>query len=374
MDHPTDRRELYETPGRGDNARVAPAFPSITLPRQKAYRLLRSLLFQLPPELAHRVTLEGLERLHASGLLRCQRAVTERPVNAMGLCFPNPVGLAAGLDKDARHVEALAALGFGFIEVGTVTPLPQPGSPSPRLFRLPKREALINRMGFNSEGLERVVRRLKSLRLCWRGILGVNLGLNRDTPPEEAAAAFAASMGAVQDTASYITLNLSSPNTPGLRELQEPAALDTLLEALSETRLRLVEANGRRVPLAVKLSPDTGNEDLRKVAAILLHHEVDGVIATNTTTSRRSVTGLPHAGEKGGLSGAPLGPRALECTRILSEELGDRVTIIASGGIADAAVAAERAAAGARLVQLYTGLIYRGPGLVREVAAAFVCP
>jgi len=347
------------------------AFTGVILFRQKAYSLFRPLLFHLPPELANRVTLKSLDFLYAAGLLRCQEAAAEQPaVTAMSLRFPNPVGLAAGLDKDARHVEALAALGFGFIEVGTITPLPQRGSPLPRLFRLPRQEALINRMGFNSDGLEQVVQRLKSLRQHWHGILGVNLGLNRDTPRQEAASCFAAGMEAVHEMASYITLNLSSPNTPGLRDLQEPAALDALLGELSEVRLRLAEEGGRRVPLSVKLSPDTDNEDLRRTAAVLLRQKVDGVIATNTTISRASVAGLPHAQEEGGLSGAPLAPRALECTRILREELGSSVAIIASGGVFNAAAAAERVTAGACLVQLYTGLVYRGPGLVRETVAA----
>ena len=335
---------------------------------EKSYRLLRPLLFRLPPEAAHRVTLKGLGLLHAAGLLR--RPLTAGlPVTAMNLSFPHPVGLAAGLDKDARYVEALAALGFGFIEVGTVTSRPQPGNLPPRLFRLPAQEALINRMGFNSEGLEKVALRLRHLRRRWQGIVGVNLGLNRDTPEGEAAAAFAAGIEAVYDTASYIALNLSSPNTPGLRDLQRAVALDALLGELAKTRLRLAQETGRRVPLAVKLSPDLTEEDLRRTAAALLRWEVDGVIATNTTAARPSVAGLPWAGEKGGLSGMPLAPRALEATHILRAELGDRVTIIASGGIADAAAAVKRIDAGAALVQLYTGLIYRGPALIAETAA-----
>ena len=292
------------------------------------------------------------------------------PVRVMGLDFPNPVGLAAGLDKNGEHIDALAALGFGFIEVGTVTPRPQPGNPQPRLFRLPQARALINRLGFNNLGIDRLAYNVS--RAQYRGILGINLGKNFDTPVEKAAADYLAGMRKAYALASYLTVNISSPNTQNLRQLQETDELQPLLEALKREQTLLTQRHGRYVPLALKIAPDLNDAQLAAIARLLLEHGIDAVIATNTTVSRVGVDGLPHAEEVGGLSGAPLRERATAIVRALHAQLGSRIPIIAAGGILSAADAAEKFAAGARLIQLYTGLIYRGPVLVRECAQALL--
>jgi dihydroorotate dehydrogenase len=322
-------------------------------------------LFRLEPERAHQVAFALLDFAQASGsLAHLMPAVPALPVRAMGLDFPNPVGLAAGLDKNAEHIDALAAIGFGFIEVGTVTPRPQPGNAQPRLFRLPPGRALINRMGFNNLGIDRLVYNVGRTR--YRGILGINLGKNFDTPIEKAALDYLACMRKAYPLASYLTVNISSPNTRNLRQLQEADLLKPLLETLKREQLLLAQRHARYVPLALKISPDLSEEEVAGVADVLLEHGIDGVIATNTTISRIGVEGLPHCEEAGGLSGAPLRERATKIVRVLHSRLGDRIPIIAAGGIMSAADAREKLSAGARLIQLYTGVIYRGPGLVRE--------
>jgi dihydroorotate dehydrogenase len=337
------------------------------------YALARPLLFALDPEDAHRLTLWLADAARAARVLGwAARPVPAQPVRAMGLEFPNPVGLAAGLDKDAAHVDALAALGFGFLEVGTVTPRPQPGNPRPRLFRLPRARALINRFGFNSAGVEAFAANLARAR--YRGILGVNIGKNSDTPLERAADDYAICLERVYPAASYVTVNVSSPNTEGLRALQERDALDRLLARLAAERERLAARHGKRLPLALKVAPDLGEAEIRAVAEAVRRHGFDGVIATNTSVSREGVEGLPQADEAGGLSGAPIRRRATRVLAALAAELGREVALIGAGGILSGADATEKRAAGAALVQLYTGLVYRGPALIAECVAALRAP
>jgi dihydroorotate dehydrogenase len=327
-----------------------------------AYELARPLLFALEPETAHRLG------LRLAGLYRAAK-IPACPVRAMGLEFPNPVGLAAGLDKDAAHIDALAHLGFGFIEVGTVTPRPQPGNPRPRLFRLPEANALINRFGFNNVGLEAFMRNVSRTR--WRGVLGINIGRNADTPPQSAVTDYELCLEKVYAKASYVTINVSSPNTRGLRNLQDKDNLEDLLGRLSALRQRLAERHGRRVPLVLKVSPDLAAPDFSAIAQEVLRHGIDGVIATNTSLSREGAEGLAQAAEAGGLSGTPIRQRATRALQLLAKELPGKVALIGSGGILAASDAAEKIAAGASLVQLYTGLIYRGPTLVSECVSAF---
>lgn len=324
------------------------------------YRLARPLLFSLDPETAHRAG------LHLSGF--APKRSFQTPVSAMGLQFPNPVGLAAGLDKDAAHIDALARMGFGFIEVGTVTPRPQPGNPRPRLFRLEEKQAIINRFGFNNVGLDAFLDNVRRSR--WKGILGINIGKNADTPVESAADDYAVSLERVYADASYVTINISSPNTKGLRGLQEKAALDALLERLARARHRLAGVFAKRVPLVLKVAPDLDPSQIESIAQAVVRHGIDGVIATNTSLSREGVEGLPHATEAGGLSGAPILERATSVLRELKKHLPD-TTLIGAGGIMSGAHAAAKFAAGAALVQLYSGLIYRGPGLVGECVSAY---
>jgi dihydroorotate dehydrogenase len=286
----------------------------------------------------------------------------------MGLEFPNPVGLAAGLDKDAAHIDALARMGFGFIEVGTVTPRPQPGNPKPRLFRLPKANALINRFGFNNVGVDAFLHNVKRSR--WRGLLGINIGKNADTPVERAIDDYELSLRKVYSAASYVTINVSSPNTAGLRSLQEHDALEDLLEKLDLVRQDLSRKHGKRVPLVLKVAPDLAPEDIPSIAASVQRHSIDGIIATNTSLSREGVENLPHAKEAGGLSGAPIRSRATEILQEFSRSLPE-TTLIGAGGIMSARDALDKRAAGATLVQLYTGLVYRGPGLVGECVSAY---
>jgi len=286
----------------------------------------------------------------------------------MGLEFPNPVGLAAGLDKDAAHIDALARLGFGFIEVGTVTPRPQPGNPRPRLFRIPEEEAIINRFGFNNVGVDAFLENVARTR--WRGVLGINIGRNADTPPERAIEDYELCLQKVYSAASYVTINVSSPNTAGLRALQEKDSLENLLARLTAARERLADRHGKRVPLVLKVSPDLDENSIRDIATAVLRHRLEGVIATNTSLSREGVRGLPHAGEAGGLSGAPIRAQATRVLKEFSSHL-PQTTLIGAGGILSGADAAEKRAAGATLVQLYTGLIYRGPGLVAECVSAY---
>jgi len=287
----------------------------------------------------------------------------------MGIHFPNPVGLAAGLDKDAAHIEGLAKLGFGFIEVGTVTPRPQPGNPRPRIFRIPEKHALINRFGFNNVGVDAFIANIARTR--WRGILGINIGKNFDTPLERAADDYAFCLEKVYGAASYVTVNISSPNTRGLRDLQQERQLDELLDRLVHARERLARSYGKRVPLVLKVAPDLEPNEIQAIAAAILRHGFDGLIATNTTTTRTGVEGLPHAGETGGLSGAPILDKSTAVLAAFRDRLAGKVALIGAGGILNGENARAKAAAGASLVQLYTGLIYRGPALVRECVSAF---
>lgn len=331
------------------------------------YSLARQLLFRLDPETAHHVALSGITLTEKLGFLALLPPVPENPVEAMGLRFPNPVGLAAGLDKNGDHIDGLAALGFGFIEVGTVTPRPQPGNPKPRLFRLPEAGAIINRMGFNNLGVDHLVRQVERCR--YQGVLGINIGKNFDTPLEKAADDYVACLDRVYAHASYVTVNISSPNTKGLRNLQSGDALAALLEPLKNRQAMLATVHGRHVPLAVKIAPDLEPADVEVVAEQLLRFEIDGVIATNTTLGRTGVEHLRHGGEAGGLSGLPVRPASTRVLRELSAALGGKLAVIGVGGISDGASAAEKIEAGADLVQVYTGFIYEGPKLVREAAA-----
>lgn len=333
------------------------------------YGVIRNLLFRLPPEQAHNIALSGLDAVNRLGLLTAfSRKIDALPVNVMGLDFPNPVGLAAGLDKNADHLDALGALGFGFIEVGTVTPVAQPGNPKPRMFRLPEHQAIINRMGFNNEGLQHLLERVDRRR--YQGILGINVGKNKDTPNEESESDYRKGIYSVYDRADYITVNVSSPNTPGLRDLQFGDSLKGLLEAIKDEQGRCQREFGRYVPIAVKIAPDMDDEGIRFVADALKQTGLDGVIATNTTVSRDAVAGHHHANEAGGLSGAPVRGPSLRVIQGLYAELGETVPIIGVGGITDGESAAEKIRAGAKLVQIYTGFIYRGPALIREAVEA----
>ena len=323
-------------------------------------QLIRPLLFQLPPETAHHLVLQSLDILPAWCL---KTPKLGHPVEAMGLHFPNPLGIAAGLDKNAEYLSGLAKLGLGFIEVGTVTPKPQPGNPRPRLFRLPGGRALINRMGFNNHGVHALVDRLNST--SYRGILGVNIGKNKDTSLNAAAEDYEYCMAHVYPLASYITINISSPNTPDLRQLQQGDYFFNLISRLTHQQKLLADYHQKLVPLVVKISPDESTDSLKKIAAVLLEQGVAGIIATNTTASRDQVKGLMHAEEMGGLSGAPLRDRALSCLHLLKQEVGDTITLIGSGGIDSASAIQERLEAGADLVQVYTGLIYEGFALFR---------
>jgi dihydroorotate dehydrogenase len=327
------------------------------------YGLARPFLFALDPETAHRFTLSLLEKSFYS------KKAPACPVEVMGLRFPNPVGLAAGLDKDAAHIDALARLGFGFLEVGTVTPRPQPGNPRPRLFRITEKDAIINRFGFNNVGVDEFLRNVARTR--WKGILGINIGKNADTPPERAVDDYAIGFEKVYGAASYVTVNISSPNTKNLRDLQQDQQLNSLLQKLSSMRQALEQKHGKRVPLALKIAPDLEDEHIASIADAVRRHRIDAVIATNTSTTREGVEGLPHASEAGGLSGAPIARRSTAVLRKFKKTLGNEIPLIGAGGILSAADAAEKRAAGAALVQLYTGLIYRGPGLVSECASAF---
>jgi dihydroorotate dehydrogenase len=333
------------------------------------YRLLRPALFQLDPETAHHFTLGSLNALYSfglSGIIAPRPAADPRTV--MGLVFPNPVGLAAGLDKNGNCIDGLAALGFGFIEIGTTTPLPQPGNPKPRLFRLPRANALINRMGFNNDGVDKLIENVK--RADYRGILGINIGKNAATPIEKAADDYLICLRKVYAYASYVAVNISSPNTKHLRQLQGEDALNNLLAQLKAEQRKLADMHGKYVPLVLKIAPDMKAVQIVQIARLLMQHRIDGVIATNTTLSREGVENLPHAEESGGLSGAPVRNKSTGVIRQLAEELQGALPIIGVGGILSGADAAQKIHAGAALVQIYSGLIYRGPALVAESCAA----
>jgi dihydroorotate dehydrogenase len=335
------------------------------------YPAFRPLLFALDPEIAHDLALAGLDAAASLGIAQLVAPrLPASPVEAMGLEFPNRVGLAAGLDKDAAHIDGLATLGFGFIECGTVTPRPQPGNPKPRLFRLPEADALINRLGFNSGGIDHFVANLARAHFGPRtgGILGLNIGRNFDTPNERAIGDYLTCLRAVHGYASYVTVNISSPNTQGLRELQDEAALGVLLGALKAEQTRLADRHGKYTPLAVKIAPDLSADDIRAIARTLVTYRIDGVIATNTTVDHGAVAGLAHAEEAGGLSGRPLNDKSTSVIGTLAAALDGALPIIGVGGIMSGADAKRKIAAGATLVQIYTGLIYKGPELVADIA------
>ncbi|MGY0635140.1 quinone-dependent dihydroorotate dehydrogenase [Luteimonas sp. A478] len=335
------------------------------------YPLLRPLLFRVDAEKAHGLGLSALQaawRCGAGPLLA--RRSPDMPVQAFGLQFPNPVGLAAGLDKNGAHIDALFALGFGSVEVGTVTPKPQEGNPKPRMFRLPRHRAVINRLGFNNAGVDALVRNVERARRSGPGMLGINIGKNKDTPNESAHLDYVHCMERVYPLADYLTVNISSPNTAGLRELQEEQALRHLIGHLREAQERLGARHGKRVPMLVKVAPDLDDDDVEAASRVLSELQVDGVIATNTTISRIEVKDDPHAGQSGGLSGAPLMAKSTTVLRMLRTRLPSSIPLVGVGGILSGADAVQKVAAGATLVQCYTGLVYRGPALIGECVEA----
>ncbi len=330
----------------------------------------------MDPEAAHNLTLPALRRAAAVGLTASIAKPANDPRTVMGISFPNPVGLAAGLDKDGAYIDGLATLGFGFIEVGTVTPRAQPGNAMPRMFRLPQANAIINRMGFNNGGVDTFVANVQASRFYQNkeGVLGLNIGKNADTPIERAVDDYLICLEKVYPYASYVTVNISSPNTKNLRQLQGASELDALLSQLKEAQQRLADQHKRYVPIALKIAPDIDHEQIQTIAQALLRHKIDGVIATNTTINRDAVKNMKHAEETGGLSGAPVFESSNIVIRALKKELGDALPIIGVGGILSGEDAQAKIAAGASLVQLYTGLIYRGPALIRECATALRAP
>lgn len=336
------------------------------------YAFARPFLFAIDPEAAHNLTLPALRRAAALGLTSSIVKPAHDPRTVMGITFPNPVGLAAGLDKDGAYIDGLATLGFGSIEVGTVTPRAQPGNAMPRMFRLPQANAIINRMGFNNGGADAFVANVRASKFYQNkeGVLGLNIGKNADTPIERAVDDYLICLEKVYPYASYVTVNISSPNTKNLRQLQGASELDALLSQLKEAQQRLSDQHKLYVPIALKIAPDMELEQIQTIAQALLRHKMDGVIATNTTVSRDAVKNLKHAQETGGLSGAPVFEASNKVIRALKSELGDALPIIGVGGILSGSDAQAKIAAGASLVQLYTGLIYRGPALVKECAAA----
>ena len=331
------------------------------------YYFFRPLLFTLDPETAHTVSLTALQCAQNLGLLRAHSFAC-KPRRIMGLDFPNPVGLAAGLDKNGAYIDALAKQGFGFIEVGTVTPRPQPGNPRPRLFRLPQAQAIINRMGFNNDGIDRLIENIK--RSNFQGILGVNIGKNFDTPVDKAVEDYLICLQKVYRYASYITINISSPNTRNLRQLQNSAELERLLHLLKREQTKLSDQQGKYTPLVIKIAPDLESSQLESIAQLLIKYQIDGVIATNTTISRQNLAHLPFSNETGGLSGAPLKSLSTKVIRKLSALLQGTLPIIGVGGILSAEDAKEKIEAGANLIQIYTGLIYHGPDLIRQSVEA----
>lgn len=331
------------------------------------YSLLRQLLFTFPPETAHELSLDALAASERLGI-RLGKKIANHTVNVMGLDFPNPVGLAAGLDKNGDYFNGLGALGFGFIEIGTVTPRPQPGNPKPRMFRLPEHQAIINRLGFNNLGVDHLVSRVKRRR--YSGVLGINIGKNLSTPVAEALDDYRLAMQRVYPHADYISVNISSPNTPGLRDLQQGDSLNHLLGGLRREQEQLADQYGRKVPLAVKIAPDLSDAEVETMAKTLISQDIDAVIATNTTVSRDGVAGDRYCDEAGGLSGAPLFDLATERLEVLSRTLDGALPIIGVGGICSGEDAAEKIRAGASLVQIYTGFIYRGPRLIGEAVDA----
>ncbi|SFI52020.1 quinone-dependent dihydroorotate dehydrogenase [Nitrosomonas sp. Nm34] len=331
------------------------------------YHFFRPLLFTLDPETAHTVSLTALQCAQNLGLLRAHSFAC-KPRRIMGLDFPNPVGLAAGLDKNGAYIDALAKQGFGSIEVGTVTPRPQPGNPRPRLFRLPQAQAIINRMGFNNDGIDRLIENIKCSN--FQGILGVNIGKNFDTPVDKAVEDYLICLQKVYRYASYVTINISSPNTRNLRQLQNSAELERLLHLLKREQTKLSDQQGKYTPLVIKIAPDLESSQLESIAQLLIKYQIDGVIATNTTISRQNLAHLPFSNETGGLSGAPLKSLSTQVIRKLSALLQGTLPIIGVGGILSAEDAKEKIEAGANLIQIYTGLIYHGPDLIRQSVEA----
>lgn len=330
------------------------------------YPLARHFLFKLDPEVAHELSIHQLAWMGGTPFeLFFRNKLPSRPVEVMGLKFDNPVGLAAGLDKDGDAIDAFGAMGFGFIEVGTVTPRPQPGNDKPRIFRVIPAQGIINRMGFNNKGVDNLIENVKKSH--YKGILGINIGKNKDTPIENGKDDYLICMDKVYAYAGYIAVNISSPNTPNLRQLQYGEALDDLLKALKERQKELAEKHNKYVPLAVKIAPDLSLDELKQVAESLLRYEIDGVIATNTTLDRTLIHDMPHAAETGGLSGRPLQNKSTEIIRSLHEYLKGQIPIIGVGGIDSAMAAREKMQAGAQLVQIYSGFIYHGPDLVKNI-------
>ena len=342
------------------------------MPTKFLYAFARPFLFSMDAEHAHNLTLPMLKRAIALGAGKLMPTPAPDPRQVMGISFPNPVGLAAGLDKDGKYIDALAALGFGSIEIGTVTPRAQAGNPMPRMFRLPKAKAIINRMGFNNGGVDAFVANVQHSRFYQDrlGVLGLNIGKNADTPIEKAADDYLHCLEKVYPYASYVTVNISSPNTKNLRQLQGASELDELLSQLKNAQRRLADQHKRYVPLALKIAPDIDSEQIKLIADNLLRHQIDAVIATNTTLSRDAVIGLNFADQAGGLSGAPVFELSNTVIRGLKAELGEAIPVIGVGGILSGKDAQTKMDAGAQLVQLYSGLIYQGPALIQECAAA----
>ncbi|WP_448564242.1 quinone-dependent dihydroorotate dehydrogenase [Thalassotalea ganghwensis] len=333
------------------------------------YSAIRKILFQLDPEVSHDLTIKSLKNTGATLLnFPYKQQVEDKPVEVMGIHFPNPCGLAAGLDKNGECIRAFEAMGFGFIEVGTVTPRPQPGNDKPRIFRLEEANAIINRMGFNNKGVDYLVEQVRKAK--YSGVLGINIGKNKDTPDENAKDDYIYCMRKVYNFASYITVNISSPNTPGLRLLQYGDALNELLSALKEEQSKLAQQFDKYVPIAVKIAPDLSEAEVNSIAECLVSNNIDGVIATNTTLARDGVENLEHGHEQGGLSGQPVKEKSTEVIRLLAKALNNQLPIIGVGGIASGQDAKEKIAAGASLVQVYTGFIYQGPELVKDVVKA----
>ena len=336
------------------------------------YSLARPFLFCLDAERAHDLGLLGIETAYRTGLnpLLASRPAG-LPTQVFGLNFANPVGLAAGLDKNGAHIDALAALGFGFVEVGTTTPRPQAGNPKPRMWRLPAHQAVINRLGFNNEGVDALVRNAERAR--YDGVLGINIGKNKDTPNDRAVEDYLTCLTRVYARASYITVNISSPNTQGLRELQEQETLKRFLGTLREAQEKLAAQHGARKPMLLKIAPDLSEAELDAIAAVLLAARIDGLICTNTTIDRSAIAGAAHAEETGGLSGKPLFDKATSTLHGMAKRLGGRIPLVGVGGILSGNDAAAKITAGASLVQFYSGMIYRGPELIRESVEAIRC-
>ncbi|WP_296279792.1 quinone-dependent dihydroorotate dehydrogenase [uncultured Acinetobacter sp.] len=330
------------------------------------YSLARPLLFSLAPERAHELTLSMLKSAHKMGAIR--HPVIAKPVTCMGIEFPNPVGLAAGLDKNGAYIDALAALGFGFIEIGTITPKPQEGNPKPRLFRIPQAKAIINRMGFNNDGVDQLVENVKAAK--FKGILGINIGKNATTAVENAVSDYLICLEKVYNYASYITVNISSPNTKNLRSLQSGHALTELLETLKKRQLELAEEHQHYVPLVLKVAPDLEQSDIQFIASQLIQFKIDGLIVTNTTLSREGVEGLAFGDEAGGLSGAPVFEKSTACLAEFAKQLKGEVPLIGVGGILAGEHAVAKQQAGATLVQIYSGMIYTGPTLIQDCVNA----